>query len=66
MSEINSNFDIPFYIFEEIVEYIDFKSNKIEKASKWDNILLLLNIAVANNKLSYEQSEYIKKTFCRE
>lgn len=66
MSKTNTNFDIPYYIFEEIVEYIDFKSDGIEKSSKWNNILSLLNIAVMNNKLSHEQSEYIKKTFCRE
>lgn len=66
MSKINNNFNIPYYIFEEIVEYIDLKSNGIEKSSKWDNILMLLNTAVVNKKLSYEQAEYIKKTFCRE
>lgn len=66
MSKINNNFNIPYYIFEEIVEYIDLKSDGIEKSSKWDNILMLLNTAVVNKKLSYEQAEYIKKTFCRE
>ena len=66
MSKINTNFSIPYYIFEEIVEYIDLKSKGIQKASKWDNILMLLNTAVINEKLSYEQAEYIKKTFCRE
>lgn len=66
MSKINTNFDIPYYIFEEIVEYIDLKSNGSYKTSKWDNILTLLNTAVINKKLSYEQAEYIKKTFCRE
>ena len=64
MSKINRDFNIPYYIFEEIIEYRDFKSNGIEKASKLDNILLLLNTAVVNKKLSYEQAEYIKKTFC--
>lgn len=66
MSKINNNFNIPYYIFEEIVEYIDLKSDGIEKSSKWNNILMLLNTAVVNKKLSYEQAEYIKKTFCRE
>lgn len=66
MSKINNNFNIPYYIFEEIVEYIDLKSDGIEKASKWNNILMLLNTAVMNKKLTYEQAEYIKKTFCKE
>lgn len=66
MSKINTNFDIPYYIFEEIVEYIELKSDGSYKTSKWENILLLLNTAVMNKKLTYEQAEYIKKTFCRE
>jgi len=66
MSKINTNFDIPYYIFEEIIEYIDLKNKGIDKISKWNNIVLLLNTAVINKKLSYEQAEYIKKTFCRE
>ena len=65
MSKINRDFNIPYYIFEEIIEYRDFKSNGVEKASKLDNILLLLNTAVLNKKLSHEQAEYIKKTFCK-
>lgn len=66
MSKINTNFDIPYYIFEEIVDYIEINSNGIYKTSKWENILMLLNTAVINKKLTYEQAEYIKKTFCRE
>lgn len=64
MSKINSNFDVPYYIFEELIEYTIFKCKGIEKASKLENIYLLLNTAVINNKLSSEQAEYIKKTFC--
>ena len=63
MSKINSNFDIPYYIFEELIEYTNFKCNGIVKASKLENIYMLLNTAVFNNKLSSEQAEYIKRTF---
>lgn len=66
MKKINTDFNVPYYIFEEIVEYISLKSNGIEKASKLDSIQMLLNTAVVNSRLSYEQAEYIKKTFCKE
>ena len=64
MSKINSDFDIPYYIFEELIEYISFKCNGIEKASKLESIYIFLNTAVINKKLSSDQAEYIKKTFC--
>lgn len=66
MKKINTDFNVPYYIFEEIVEYISLKSKGIEKASKLDSIQMLLNTAVVNSRLSYEQAEYIKKTFCKE
>ena len=50
MKKINNDFNIPYYIFEEIIEYIELKKDSKNKVSKWDNILLLLNIAVANKK----------------
>ena len=65
MSKINSNFDVPYYIFEELIEYTNLKCRGIEKASKLENIYMLLNTAVFNNKLSKEQADYIKQTFCK-
>lgn len=64
MSKIDTNFDIPYYIFEEIVNYVGLNISEAERISKLENIQLLLNLAVINKKLSKEQAEYIKKTFC--
>lgn len=63
MNDINYDFDVPYYIFEEIIEYISLAADSYEKTSKWNNIQMLLNTAVVNNRLSYEQVEYLKNKF---
>ncbi len=66
MEEINKDFNIPYYIFEEILEYIELTAKGKCKTMKWENIKSLLNLAVINNKLTNEQARYLKETFCRE
>lgn len=66
MENINKNFNIPYYIFEEIIEYIELTAMGKCKTMKWENIKSLLNLAVINNRLTKSQAEYLKETFCRE
>lgn len=66
MENINKNFDIPYYIFEEITEYIELTAIGKCKTMKWKNITSLLNLAVINNRLTEQQAVYLKQTFCRE
>ena len=66
MSEINKEFNIPYYIFDEIVNYIELSAKGDCKCMKWENIQALINLAVVNNRLSKEQAEYMKTAFCRE
>ena len=66
MEKINEDFNIPFYIFQEIVEYIEETAKGHCKSMKWKNIKLLLGLAKINNRLSSEQVDYIIKTYCRE
>lgn len=66
MNTINEEFNIPYYIFEEITEYIEFTAKGHCKCMKWDNIKLLLNLAVVNKRLSRKQADYLKEKFCRE
>jgi hypothetical protein len=66
MENINKNFDIPYYIFEEITEYIELTAMGNCKTMKWENITSLLNLAVINNRLTEQQAIYLKQTFCRE
>lgn len=66
MEKINEDFNIPYYIFEEIVEYVEQTAQGRCRCSKWNNIKALLKLAQVNNKLSEMQVEYIIKTYCRE
>lgn len=66
MIEIKKDFNIPFYIFEEIVQYIEQSAQGRCRCSKWNNIKALLRLAKVNDRLSSEQVEYIIKNYCRE
>lgn len=64
--EVNPEFDIPYYIFEEIVEYVEQTAQGRCRCMKWENIKSLLNLAVINNRLTKQQAELLKQRFCRE
>ena len=66
MEEINKEFDIPFYIFEEIVEYVELTAKGYSKCMKWENIKALLRLAKVNNRLTDEQVKFIIDKFNRE
>ena len=66
MEKINENFDIRFYIFEEIVEYIEQTALGHCKTAKWQNIKALLGLARMNNHLTKEQVNFLIETYCRE
>ena len=66
MNTINEEFNIPYYIFEEITEYIELTAKGHCKCMKWQNIESLLNLAVANNRLTSEQSKFLQEKFCGE
>lgn len=66
MEKINEDFNIPFYIFEEITEYLEQTALGHSKYNKWQNIKTLLGLARINNRLTKEQVDFITKTYCRE
>ncbi|MBR3002342.1 MAG: hypothetical protein IKF38_02080 [Clostridia bacterium] len=66
MQQINYEFNIPYYIFEEITEYIELTAKGHSKPSKWENIKALLKLSVVNKRLTKEQAEFLEKEFCRE
>ena len=66
MKSINEEFDVPYYIFEEIVEYIELTSKGYCKSMKWENIKSLLNLAKINKRLSDEQVKFIIDKYNRE
>lgn len=64
--EINEDFDVPHYIFEEIVEYVEQTAQGRSRCMKWENIRRLLRLAVVNNRLTEQQSEFLEVKYCRE
>lgn len=66
MERINKDFNVPYYIFEEIVEYIELTNKGYCKCMKWENIKALLGLAKVNNRLTNEQVDFIIEKFNRE
>lgn len=66
MDEINKDLDIPHYIFEEIVEYVEQTAKGRCRTMKWENIKALLGLARVNNRLTDTQVKHIINTYCRE
>lgn len=66
MKQINEEFTVPYYLFEEIVEYVELTAKGYSKFMKWNNIKALLRLAIANNGLTEEQAKFLENKFNRE
>lgn len=66
MEKLNIDFNIPYYIVEEIVDYIELTNKGYCKTMKWENIKALLRLAKVNNRLSNEQVDFLIKKYNRE
>lgn len=66
MEIINGEFDIPYYIFEEIVDYVEQTSQGHCKSMKWENIKSLLRLAKFNKRLTDEQVNFLINKYNRE
>lgn len=66
MEQINEEFNVPYYIFEEIIEYVELTAKGYSKCMKWENIRSLLRLAVVNERLTEQQAEFLEREFCRE
>ena len=66
MEQTNKDFYVPYYIFEEITDYIELTAKGHCKCMKWENIKSLLRLAVVSNNITEEQAKFLEKEFCRE
>ena len=66
METINKDFDIPIYIVEELINYVELTAKGYSKCMKWENIKALFRLAQVNNRLAKQQVEFIISTYCRE
>ena len=63
MKQINEEFAVPYYIFEEIVEYVELTAKGYSKYMKWNNIKALLKLAVVNNRLTEKQAQFLENKY---
>jgi len=42
MEQLNKEFNVPYYIFEEIIDYVELTAKDYCKCMKWKNIKSLL------------------------
>ena len=66
MEQLNKEFNVPYYIFEEIIDYVELSAKGYSKYMIWENIKSLLRLAVISNRLTKEQAQFLEKQFCRE
>jgi hypothetical protein len=66
MIETNQDFNVPYYVFKEIAEYIELTNQGHCKTMKWENIKSLLGLAKINNRLSSEQVNFLIEKYNRE
>lgn len=63
---INKDFNMPFYIVEELVEYAKKEAIGQCATINKENLQGLLKLAVINERLTEEQAKVIIKEFCNE
>ena len=66
MDIVNKEFNVPFYIFEEITQYLELTAQGHCKCMKWGNIKSLLKLTQLNDRLTDTQVKHIINTYCRE
>ena len=45
MEQVNKDFNVPMYIVEELVDYLELTAKGYSKCIKWENIKSLLKLA---------------------
>lgn len=63
---MDTSFMIPYYIFEEIIKYIEINAKGEKQYGKWEEIKILINMATINETLSEEQANFLKEKYNRE
>lgn len=66
MKEINKDFNVPYYIVEEIIDYVELTAQGHCECMKWKNIKALLRLAKINNRLTQKQVDFLINTYNKE
>lgn len=62
----NEDFNVPYYIVEELVSYIEAQAQGRCRSSQYDNFVALVGLAKVNNRLTPEQARFLIEEFDRE
>lgn len=63
--ELNKEFDIPFYVFEAIVNYVELSAKGITTSEDWNEVVMLINMAKMNERLTESQATRLKRKYKR-
>ena len=63
---INPEYNIPYDIFEEWINFIEATAKGGKDPIMWDNVKSLLGLAVINKRLTREQADNLIVKYCRE
>jgi len=56
IEDVKKEFNVPYYVFEEVVEYYQ----RGKPISRRDNAIALINLAKLNNRLTETQAQVLK------
>lgn len=59
-------FNIPYYVFEAIVNYVEHSARGTYSRESWNDVVMLINMAQMNDRFSESQANKLKERFCRE
>lgn len=63
---MNNEFDLPFYLVEELTSYLEATAKGENKSSQWNNIVALIGLAKVNDRITQEQATFLIQEFNRE
>lgn len=64
--QTNEDFNIPFYLVQELVSYVEERAKGKNRISQWDNLCSLIALAEVNERITQEQATFLIEEFNRE
>ncbi len=64
--QTNEDFNIPFYLVQELVSYVEERTKGKNRSSQWQNIMALIGLAKINERITPEQAKFLIEEFNRE
>lgn len=59
---MDKSFMIPYYLFEEIINYVEQQAEGRGQIEKWEEIKILINMAVLSETISQEHNGKVERS----